>query len=192
MHVTIAALLVAHGCNVGYVILRLADEPGYRRQVKTQTSLQDADADGLDHTPATPNHGPVLGVIALGGGLGALAGYGVAQALPTLPGRFPWGTFVINVLGCFLIGMLMVLITEVWTAHRLVRSFFGVGVLGGFTTFSTYVVDTRGLLQPGTVGLAFGYLGGTLLAAMLAVLTGVWATRLVTRATRTPQPEKAM
>jgi CrcB protein len=124
----------------------------------------------------------VLGVIALGGGLGALARYGLTRLLPTRPGRFPWGTFTTNVLGCLLIGVLMVLITEVWSAHRLVRPFLGVGILGGFTTFSTYAVEIGGLLQPGTVGLAFAYLAGTLIGAMLAVIAGVWATRAATGA----------
>ena len=56
----------------------------------------------------------------------------------------------------------------------------GVGVLGGFTTFSTYAVEFRGLLRPGPVGVAFGYLAATLVAAVLAVLAGTWATRAVT------------
>jgi CrcB protein len=145
-----------------------------------QTEAIDPDLDL--HVPAqrrelVRTHGAVLAVISLGGGLGALARYGLAQLLPTRPGHFPWATFFTNVLGCFLIGVLMVLITEVWSAHRLVRPFLGVGVLGGFTTFSTYAVEVRGLLQPGTVGLAFGYLAGTLLGAMLAVLGGVWFAR---------------
>jgi CrcB protein len=74
----------------------------------------------------------------------------------------------------------MVLITEVWSAHRLVRPFLGVGILGGFTTFSTYAVEIRGLLQPGSVGPAFTYLAGTLVCAMLAVMIGVWLTRTIT------------
>jgi fluoride exporter len=123
------------------------------------------------------HHGPVLGVIALGGGLGALARHGLAQLLPTPSGHFPWATFISNVLGCLLIGALMVLITEVWSAHRLIRPFLGVGVLGGFTTFSTYAVEINVLLRPATIGLAFVYLTGTLISAMLAVLLGVWATR---------------
>ncbi|MFC4852562.1 fluoride efflux transporter FluC [Actinophytocola glycyrrhizae] len=120
---------------------------------------------------------PVLGVIALGGGLGGLARYGLATALPTPPGHFPWATFVTNVSGCFLIGVLMVLVTEVWAAHRLVRPFLGVGFLGGFTTYSTYAVELHGLLRPGTAGVALLYLGGTLVCALLAVLAGVGLTR---------------
>lgn len=124
---------------------------------------------------------PVLGVIALGGGLGALARFGLATWLPAGQGQFPWATFAANVSGCFLIGVLMVLVTEVWAAHRLVRPFVGVGFLGGYTTFSTYAVEIHGLLRPGTVLVAFGYLAGTLIAAMLAVLAGVWLTRLTVR-----------
>ena len=128
------------------------------------------------------SHAPVLGVIGLGGGFGALARYGLALLLPGRPGGFPWATFTANVLGCLLIGVLMVLITEVWSAHRLVRPFLGVGILGGFTTFSTYAVEIRGLIQPGTVRLAFVYLAGTLIGAMLAVLVGVWVARAATGA----------
>ncbi|WP_019926003.1 fluoride efflux transporter CrcB [Nocardia sp. BMG111209] len=124
-------------------------------------------------------HGAVLAVIAVGGGLGALARFGIAQLLPTRPGAFPWGTFVTNVAGCFAIGVLMVFVTETASVHRLVRPFLGVGVLGGFTTFSTYAVETRGLLQPGTAPLAFGYLAGTVAAALLAVYAGVALGRAV-------------
>ncbi|GAA4617020.1 fluoride efflux transporter CrcB [Saccharopolyspora hordei] len=124
---------------------------------------------------------PVLAAISIGGGLGALARYGIAQLAPSVPGHFPWGTFWTNVLGCFLIGILMVLITEVWSAHRLLRPFLGVGFLGGFTTFSTYAVETHALLRPGSVGTAFGYLAGTMVGALVAVVLGVWLTRWVTR-----------
>ncbi|MYW93755.1 CrcB family protein [Amycolatopsis rubida] len=118
-------------------------------------------------------HGAVLAVVAL-------ARFGLSAMFPAGPGRFPWATFVTNVSGCFLIGVLMVLITEAWTAHRLARPFLGVGVLGGFTTFSAYAVESRELLRPGTAVLAVGYLAGTLICAMLAVLAAVWLTRTVT------------
>jgi fluoride exporter len=130
------------------------------------------------------SHGAVLAVVALGGGLGAVARYGLAELWPTPPGTFPWATFVVNTVGCLLIGVLMVLITDIWSAHRLVRPFLGVGVLGGFTTFSTYAVEVRALLRPGAVPIAFAYLAGTVVAALLAVILGVWATRAVTGATR--------
>ncbi|WP_305082359.1 fluoride efflux transporter CrcB [Nocardia veterana] len=122
---------------------------------------------------------PVLAVIALGGGLGGLARYGLTGLLPTRPGRFPWGTFAENVLGCLAIGVLMVLITEVWSAHRLVRPFLGVGFLGGFTTFSTYAVEIRALLAEGAAAPAFGYLAATLVSALAAVVGGVTLARMV-------------
>lgn len=146
------------------------------------TEPTDSDVDlrvPAQRTELVRGHLPVLGAISLGGGLGALARYGLATALPTPPGHFPWATFITNVSGCFLIGVLMVLVTEVWAAHRLVRPFVGVGVLGGFTTYSTYAVEIHGLLRPGTVGVAFLYLAGTLVCAMLAVLTGARVTRRV-------------
>lgn len=144
----------------------------------------DSDVDlrvGAQRRELVRRHAPVLVVIAVGGGLGALARYGLTLLLPPLPGQFPWATFFANVLGCLLIGVLMVLITERWTAHRLIRPFLGVGVLGGFTTFSTYAVEIRGLLQPGTVGLALAYLAGTFLCSMLAVITGVSVSRAILR-----------
>lgn len=122
-------------------------------------------------------HGGVLAVIGVGGGLGALARYGISLWLPTTPGHFPLGTFLINVLGCFLIGVLMVR----WGQRPLLRPFLGVGILGGFTTFSTYAVETRALLTPGDVPIAMAYLFGTLAAAMLAVLAGVALMRALTR-----------
>lgn len=127
---------------------------------------------------------PVLATIALGGSLGGMARYGLELAFPAQPGRVPWATFTANVMGCLLIGVLMVLITEVWSPHRLVRPFLGVGLLGGFTTFSTYAVEVRALLVPGSAPLALGYLTGTLLSCLVATLTAVALTRLVTRALR--------
>jgi CrcB protein len=119
----------------------------------------------------------VLGAIAVGGALGALARYGIAELRPTVPGRFPLGTFAINVLGCLLIGVLMVLVTDVFTGRPLLRPFLGVGVLGGFTTFSTYANEIRGLLRPGSVPVAFAYLAVTLGAALLATLAGMVLTQ---------------
>ncbi|MGQ4596350.1 CrcB family protein [Nocardia sp. R6R-6] len=123
------------------------------------------------------SHGDVLLVVAAGGAIGALARYGLARWLPVQPGRFPLATFVTNVGGCFLIGVLMVAVLEIWAAHRLLRPFLGVGILGGFTTFSTYTNEIRGLLRPETVLLAFAYAAGTLLCALVATATALWLTR---------------
>jgi CrcB protein len=91
---------------------------------------------------------------------------------------------MINVSGCLLIGTLMVLIGEVWSAHRLLRPLVGTGVLGGFTTFSTYTVDAHVLLDGGHARLGFTYLGSTLVCALAAVYVGVVLTRWVTASRR--------
>ncbi|AOR36130.1 chromosome condensation protein CrcB [Streptomyces fodineus] len=128
---------------------------------------------------------PVVAVVALGGALGACARYGFTLAWPTPPGGFPWATFWTNVIGCAVIGVFMVLITDVWAAHRLVRPFFGTGVLGGFTTFSTYAVDIRKLVDAGRPGPGLAYLAATPCAALAAVwLASVAARRVLIRRQR--------
>jgi CrcB protein len=124
--------------------------------------------------------GRQLAAVSAGGVVGALARYGVQSALP----GSPWVTLAINVSGCLLIGVLMVLILEVWPPHPLLRPFLGTGVLGGYTTFSTYIVDIQHLLAGGAVATAVGYLLGTLLAALAAVYAGIALTRRLTRPRR--------
>ncbi|EFF89186.1 MULTISPECIES: fluoride efflux transporter CrcB [unclassified Streptomyces] len=120
---------------------------------------------------------PVIAAVAVGGAVGACARYGAALLWPTATGAFPWSTFWVNVIGCGVIGVFMVIITDVWAAHRLVRPFFGTGVLGGFTTFSTYAVDIQRLVDGGHARTGLLYLAAT----MLAALTAVWATANLTR-----------
>ncbi|GGK81261.1 fluoride efflux transporter CrcB [Mangrovihabitans endophyticus] len=132
----------------------------------------------------------VLGAIAAGGALGALGRYAIAQAWTPAPGQVPWATFATNVSGCFLIGVLMVLITEVWSAHRLIRPFLGVGVLGGYTTFSTYAVEVRALVASGAARTGLFYLAGTVVAALAAVYAGVTLARLITRRGRRAHAER--
>ncbi|WP_459755906.1 FluC/FEX family fluoride channel [Streptomyces sennicomposti] len=120
---------------------------------------------------------PVIAAVAVGGAVGACARYGAALLWPTATGAFPWTTFWVNVIGCGVIGVFMVIITDVWAAHRLVRPFFGTGVLGGFTTFSTYAVDIQRLVGGGHARTGLLYLAAT----MLAALTAVWATANLTR-----------
>ncbi|WP_369187936.1 fluoride efflux transporter CrcB [Streptomyces sp. R08] len=123
--------------------------------------------------------GPVVAVVALGGATGAVARYAASLWWPARDGGFPWTTFGINVVGCAVIGVFMVVITDVWAAHRLVRPFFGTGVLGGFTTFSTYAVDIQKLIDAGHPRTALAYLAATLFAALAAVWLGVTAARRV-------------
>ncbi|MFG1947014.1 CrcB family protein [Nonomuraea sp. NPDC048826] len=124
----------------------------------------------------------VLAVIAAGGAAGALTRFAVDGLLPASPGAFPWATFGVNVAGCALIGVLMVVVTEVAVRpHRLARPFLGVGVLGGFTTFSTYAVQAHGLLTAGATATAAAYLAGTAVAAVAATWAGMRVTRALAR-----------
>lgn len=120
-----------------------------------------------------------LAVVAVGGALGALARHGVGVAVPQAPGAFPWATFVVNVTGCLLIGALVVALTEWRPAHPLVRPFLGTGVLGGYTTFSTYSVDVLRLVGSGHGATAAGYLVGTLVGAVAATWLGARLARAV-------------
>jgi len=95
------------------------------------------------------------------------------------PGQLPAATGVVNTGGCFLIGVLMVVITELTAAHPLVRPFLGVGVLGGYTTFSTATVEVQQLAQQGRAALALGYLLATVVAALVAGALATAATRAV-------------
>ncbi|MET9497228.1 fluoride efflux transporter CrcB [Streptomyces sp. NPDC006552] len=121
--------------------------------------------------------GPVLAAVALGGALGASARYGASLLWPTATDAFPWTTLLVNVVGCAAMGVLMVVLGELRTAHRLVRPFLGTGVLGGFTTFSTYAVDIRRLADLGAARTALGYLALTAGAALAAVWAGAWLAR---------------
>ena len=123
------------------------------------------------------SHRWLLPTIGAGGMVGASARHALELAWPTPPGAFPWATFVTNASGCALIGLLMVYVVEVGAGHPLLRPFVAVGVLGGFTTFSTYTVETTALLDVGEPGLALVYLFGTLVAALLSVVAGVLAGR---------------
>jgi CrcB protein len=129
-------------------------------------------------------HGDVLAVIAVGGALGSLARWGLTRALPHPTGTFPWATFVANVTGCALLGLLMVFVLQVWPPSRYVRPFLGVGVLGGYTTFSTYLLDVHDLLRSGRPVTAVGYLLASLVVGLVAVWAGTIAARLAVRAAR--------
>lgn len=119
----------------------------------------------------------VLSVISAGAAIGALTRYGLGSAFPSAADAFPWTTFAINTAGCLLIGALMVLVTDVWVGRRLIRPFLGVGVLGGFTTFSTYVVEIQRLVEVRAAGTALAYLAATILAALAATFCGITLTR---------------
>jgi len=116
-----------------------------------------------------PATGSTLATIAAGGILGAEARYGLSVAMPHGAREFPWATLLINLTGCLLIGLLMSWLRRQPAAPPLLRPFLSVGVLGGYTTYSTFAVDVQQLLLAHRPLLALGYLMATVLGGAAAV-----------------------
>lgn len=124
----------------------------------------------------------ILLYIALGGAAGALARYGLGGWVQDRAGfGFPWGTLVVNVLGCLLIGLAMRYLEAVRLAPE-VRALVTVGVLGAFTTFSTFSYETVALIEDGAWGRAAGYALGSLILGIAAVWVGMSASAYVLQA----------
>lgn len=120
--------------------------------------------------------GLTLAVIAAGGVLGAEARYGIATALPHADSAWPWSTLVANVVGSLLLGVLMAVV-ERRSPHHLLRPFLGVGILGGFTTFSTFAVDNQHLFGAQRPFVALGYAAASLLGCFAATALGLVTAR---------------
>jgi len=139
------------------------------------------------HSPARRHRRwDVAVVIGAGGAVGGGLRWALNQAWPITPGHFPWATFIENVTGCLVLGALMVFLLDVWRPSLYARPFLGIGVLGGFTTFSTYTADTSALLRAGQVPMALTYFFGTLVVALAATWTGIFLAR--SAAGTTPRP----
>jgi fluoride exporter len=119
------------------------------------------------------------GYAALGGVLGALARWAVAEALPQTPGAWPWATFLVNVTGCLLIGVLLAVLLARFPHSPGLRPFLAVGVLGGFTTYSTFAVDAVRLTDGGRPLLAGAYVLASVTGGVAAVVVGLLAGRAV-------------
>lgn len=122
-----------------------------------------------------------VAVVALGGVLGALARYLVSVAVPHADlAAWPWGTFLVNLLGCLALGLVLDVVDarhDRWAqaGHRrarLARPFLASGILGGFTTFSTFSVEAVGLAREGSVGAAVLYAGSSAVLGVAAVVLG--------------------
>jgi len=118
-----------------------------------------------------------LFAVGVGGGVGALARYYVASWLTPVGATLNWGILIVNITG----GLLMGLIVEA-SALKLnlspeLRAFLTVGILGGYTTFSTFSLDSALLLQKGQYGLAAVYVTGSVVLSIAALFAGLWIAR---------------
>ena len=121
---------------------------------------------------------PHLLLVMLGGAIGAGCRYGVGRlAAAQLGPGFPWGTFIVNLAGGFLAGALLSLLAAEGARAEPLRLFLGVGILGGFTTFSAFSAETAGMLQRGEPGLAAAYALSSVAGSVLMLFAGLWLAR---------------
>ena len=114
--------------------------------------------------------------VAVGGALGASARYLTGQAFVRLMGvGFPWGTFAVNVIGSFAMGLAFVLLTQNGKFSPLLMT----GVLGGFTTFSAFSLDAVSLYDRGEMGLAALYVIASVVLSIAALIAGIWLARSI-------------
>ncbi|MEO8363714.1 MAG: fluoride efflux transporter CrcB [Ilumatobacteraceae bacterium] len=112
----------------------------------------------------------IVAAVGLGGALGTLARYAIAVALPVELRQIPWSTLIINLSGSFLIGIVMFLVLRS-SSSRYMRPFLVIGVLGGFTTFSTFAVESVQLVRQRPL-IAVIYLLVSVIGGALSVLAG--------------------
>lgn len=114
----------------------------------------------------------------LGGALGAGLRYGVGLAAARrLSADFPWGTFVVNLVGGLAAGLLLGWLLARGEQADPWRLFLGVGLLGGFTTFSAFSAETAWMVQRGQIALAAFYVGASVLGALALLFAGLWLMR---------------
>lgn len=117
--------------------------------------------------------------IAVGGALGSVLRFALNEAVSARFGRaFPWGTLSINVIGSFLIGVLAIILVERWDVSPAVRLGLMVGVLGGFTTFSSFSLEVVQLLQNGALLRALMYVVASVMVCVVAAAFGIHLARM--------------
>lgn len=113
--------------------------------------------------------------IGLGGFLGSIGRYGLTSLVQIkTESLFPYGTMLVNILGCFVIGLLMTLFQERIIVSQNIRLFLLVGILGGFTTFSSFSYDTFALLKAGNFLSAWMNVGVSLFGCLFATWGGFY------------------
>lgn len=118
--------------------------------------------------------------IALGGAIGAVGRHYVSVAMTLLMGHgFPWGTVVVNIAGSFLMGALIETMALVWSPSVEMRALLTVGVLGAFTTFSTFSLDVATLYERGATLQLAVYVVASVALSILALFAGLRLMRLV-------------
>jgi fluoride exporter len=117
--------------------------------------------------------------VAVGGAIGSVARYLVAMGSSKIFGiNFPWGILIINVSGSFLIGAFVGLFATKWDLPQSARIFLTVGICGGYTTFSTFSLDSYYLMERGQLLLASAYMVGSVVLSICALIGGLYLARV--------------
>jgi CrcB protein len=121
---------------------------------------------------------PNLLLIMLGGAIGAGFRYHIGRvALEQLGPSFPWGTWIVNLLGSLLMGLLAGIVLRDGPADEPLLMFLGVGVLGGFTTFSGFSLEMVQMLERGQFLLAVAYAVSSVAGSAMLLVVGLWLAR---------------
>ena len=123
--------------------------------------------------------GRELAAVFVGGAIGTLARAGLETLAAPDPGRWPWPTFIVNIVGAFLLGYFVTRLLERLPTSSYRRPLLGTGLCGGLTTFSTMQVETIKMLEHHHYGLAVGYTLASIAAGLLAVYVATAVTRRV-------------
>jgi CrcB protein len=122
----------------------------------------------------------VIAAVACGGAVGSVGRYLTGVLMGRLLGSgFPWGTLTVNIVGAFLMGVLIEALALRFSVSQEFRAFAAVGVLGGFTTFSSFALDAAVLFQRGQMMISFLYVSGTLVAGLSALYLAIFLVRQI-------------
>ena len=118
-------------------------------------------------------------LVMAGGGVGAVLRFQLGRMMPFSASGWPWGTFAANVIGGLAMGALAAWLLRAGAAGENMRLLLGVGLLGGFTTFSAFSLDMMRMIEGGNAGMACVYALASVMLALAALFIGMAATRMV-------------
>ncbi|HTF20452.1 MAG TPA: fluoride efflux transporter CrcB [Chryseolinea sp.] len=119
-------------------------------------------------------------LVGVGGFLGSIARYVTVKTLDNrINQAFPFGTFTVNVVGCFLLGLIVGVVGRQSNGSEAWRAFLAVGFCGGFTTFSAFALENHSLLADRLLSTAALYIIASVVSGILAVFLGLWCTRFL-------------
>lgn len=120
--------------------------------------------------------------VAMGGAMGAVARYLMAAFIQNKTSTlFPWGTFFVNIIGCFLLGLVYILGVELLMIPPNLRTLISVGFLGAFTTFSTFNLESLHMINNGEYRLALYNILGSIIFGLLAGWLGLLTAKILTK-----------